>query len=263
MNNALSIIGSGYSLDITPSAQQLKAEALASARAITEVTDADGCTLAQAKIKTLAGLRTGVEASRKEVKKPVIDLGKRIDAMASEFVQDIDSEEHRLSGLVADYVREQQRIQREAVEAARRESERIERERQEAERKAREAEMAALRAQQDASDKSRREAEAAQRQAEAAKREAEEARRRAEEAAKAAQVPAPIQPAQKGVSEVVDFEVVDIDAFHAKFPQLCTVTVNRAEVLTALAKSFAKNKRLPEVAGLRVFHSMRVGRRTV
>jgi septal ring factor EnvC (AmiA/AmiB activator) len=204
-----------------------------------------------------------VEASRKEVKKPVLEIGRQIDAIAADYVQEIEAEEVRLSGLVGEWVREQQRKQREADEAARRERERIERERLEAERKAREAEMAALRAQQDASDKSRREAEAAQRQAEAAKREAEEARRRAEEAAKAAQVPAPIQPAQKGVSEVVDFEVVDIDAFHAKFPQLCTVTVNRAAVLAALQKSLAKKGTLPEVVGLRVFQNLRIGRRAL
>jgi membrane protein involved in colicin uptake len=198
-----------------------------------------------------------VEASRKEVKKPVLEIGRQIDAIAADYVQDIEAEEVRLSGLVGEWVREQQRKQREAEEAARRERERIERERLEAERKAREAEMAALRAQREASDKARQEAEAA-------KRAAEEAQRKAEEAAKAVQAPAQAPaPAPKGVSEVIDFEVTDLQAFHAKFPQLCTVTVNRAAVLAALQKSLAKKGTLPEVVGLRVFQNLRIGRRAL
>jgi hypothetical protein len=151
MNNAIILNGSGYTLDITPTAKTLKAEAVESAKRITAVADADSCNLAQAKIKALAGLRTGVEASRK-----------------------------------------------------------------------------------------------------------------AEEAAKAVQAPAEAPaPAPKGVSEVIDFEVTDLQAFHAKFPQLCTVTVNRAAVLAALQKSLAKKGTLPEVVGLRVFQNLRIGRRAL
>jgi membrane protein involved in colicin uptake len=115
--------------------------------------------------------------------------------------------------------------------------------------------MAALRAEREASDKARQKAEAA-------KRAAEEAQRKAEEAAKAVQAPAQA-PAPKGVSEVIDFEVTDLQAFHAKFPQLCTVTVNRAAVLAALQKSLAKKGTLPEVVGLRVFQNLRIGRRAL
>ena len=46
----------------------------------------------------------------------------------------------------------------------------------------------------------------------------------------------------------------------AKFPQLCRIEVKRADVLAALKKSFERNGKLPEVAGLRVFQNLKIKR---
>lgn len=290
--NALAILGDGYQIKITPEAETQKATIIAAARAVVAVTDPDSCDIAQSRLRGLASVRTAVESSRKQVKAPVIDLGKRIDGIAADFVADVVAEEARLSGLVTEYAREQQRIQREAelaaeqerqrVErerheaemAAQREAARIERERQAAEKAAHEAEIARLKAEAAQSEEGQKAAREAQEKAVTAQREAEAraeaARRQAEadaaaarereEAARIAAAAVIAAPAPAGVREEIDFEVEDILAFVAKFPQLCRIEPKRADVLAALKKSFERNGKLPEVAGLRVFQNLKVKR---
>jgi dTMP kinase len=289
---ALAILGDGYQIQITPEAEKQKATIINAARAVVAVTDTDSCDIAQSRLRSLASVRTAVESSRKQVKAPVIDLGKRIDGIAADFVAEVIAEEARLSGLVTEYAREQQRIKREAelaaeqerqrIErerheaemAAQREAARIERERQAAERATHEAEIARLKAEAAQSEEGQRAAREAQEKALAAQREAEAradaARRQAEadataardreEAARIAAAEAVAAPAPAGVKEEIDFEVEDILEFVAKFPQLCRIEPKRAEVLAALKKSFARNGKLPEVAGLRVFQNLKVKR---
>jgi dTMP kinase len=289
---ALAILGDGYQIQITPEAEKQKATIINAARAVVAVTDADSCDIAQSRLRSLASVRTAVESSRKQVKAPVIDLGKRIDGIAADFVAEVIAEEARLSGLVTEYAREQQRIKREAkldaeqerqrVErerhetemAAQREAARIERERQAAERAAHEAEIARLKAEAAQSEEGQRAAREAQEKALAAQREAEAraeaARRQAEadaaaarereEVARIAAAEAIAAPAPAGVREEIDFEVEDILAFVAKFPQLCRIEPKRADVLAALKKSFERNGKLPDVAGLRVFQNLKVKR---
>lgn len=289
---ALAILGDGYQIQTTPEAEKQKATILTAARAVVAVTDSDSCDIAQSRLRSLASVRTAVESSRKIVKAPVIDLGKRIDGIAADFVADVVAEEARLSGLVTEYAREQQRIKREAelaaeqerqrIErerheaemAARREAARIERERQAAEKAAHEAEIARLKAEAAQSEEGQRAAREAQEkalaaqkeaeaQAEAARRQAEAdaaAAREREEAARIAAAAAVAAPAPAGVREEIDFEVEDILEFVAKFPQLCRIEPKRAEILAALKKSFSRNGKLPEVAGLRVFQNLKVKR---
>ena len=286
--NALAILGDGYQIQITPEAEKQKATILTAARAVVAVTDPDSCDIAQSRLRSLASVRAAVESSRKIVKAPVIDLGKRIDGIAADFVADVVAEEARLSGLVTEYAREQreaelaaeqerQRVERERHEAemaAQREAARIERERQAAERAAHEAEITRLKAEAAQSEEGQRAAREAQEKALAAQREAESraeaARRQAEadaaaarereEAARIAAAAAVATPAPVGVKEEIDFEVEDILAFVAKFPQLCRIEPKRADVLAALKKSFERNGKLPEVAGLRVFQNLKVKR---
>lgn len=289
---ALAILGDGYQITITPEAERQKATILTAARAVVAVTDADSCDIAQSRLRSLASVRTAVESSRKIVKAPVIDLGKKIDGIAADFVADVVAEEARLSALVTEYAREQQRMKREAelaaeqerqrVErerheaemAAQREAARIERERQAAERAAHEAEIAQLKAEAAQSEEGQRAARVAQEKALAAQREAEaraeSARRQAEadaaaarereEAARIAAAAVMVAAAPAGVREEIDYEVKDILAFVAKFPQLCRIEPKRADVLAALKKSFERNGKLPEVAGLRVFQNLKVKR---
>lgn len=289
---ALAILGDGYQITITPEAEKQKATILTAARAVVAVTDTDSCDIAQSRLRSLASVRTAVESSRKIVKAPVIDLGKRIDNIAADFVADVVAEEARLSGLVTEYAREQQRIKREAELAAeqerqrvererheaemavQREAARIERDRQAAEKAAHEAEIAQLKAEAAQSEEGQQAARVAQERALAAQREAEAraeaARRQAEadaaaarereEAARIAAAAVIAAPAPAGVREEIDFEVEDILAFVAKFPQLCRIEVKRADVLAALKKSFERNGKLPEVAGLRVFQNLKIKR---
>ena len=289
---ALAILGDGYQITITPEAERQKATILTAARAVVAVTDPDSCDIAQSRLRSLASVRTAVESSRKIVKAPVIDLGKRIDGIAADFVADVVAEEARLSGLVTEYAREQQRIKREselaaeqerqrvererheAEMAAQREAARIELERQAAERAAHEAEIARLKAEAAQSEQGQQAARVAQEKALAAQREAEAraeaarhqaeadaaAAREREEAARIAAAAVMVAAAPAGVREEIDFEVEDILAFVAKFPQLCRIEVKRADVLAALKKSFERNGKLPEVAGLRVFQNLKIKR---
>jgi len=291
--NALAILGDGYQITITPEAEKQKATIINAARAVVAVTDNDSCDIAQSRLRSLASVRTAVESSRKIVKAPVIDLGKKIDGIAADFVAEVIAEESRLSGLVTEYAREQQRIKREAelaaeqerqrVErerhkaemAAQREAARIERERQAAERAAHEAEIARLKAEAAQSEEGQKAAREAQEKALAAQREAEAraetARLQADAdaaaawdcyaAARIAAADAAFAaPSLAGVREEIDFEVEDILAFVAKFPQLCRIEPKRADVLAALKKSFERNGKLPEVAGLRVYQNLKVKR---
>lgn len=284
--NALAILGDGYSITITPEAEAYKNKVVGLAREIVAVTDDFTCERAQKGVKALAAIRTGVESSRVAVKAPVIALGKTIDGIAKDFAADVMTEEARLSGLVADYAREQQRKAREAAEAAERERQRIarekheqemkalreqqeaERKRMEAERAEHEAEMAKLKAAReldaDATEEAERKANEARRQQAEAERAAQaardaEERARKEAADREAAVNTQVAPAMPaGVKEDVDFEVIDIVLFAQKFPQLVTITPKRADILAAIKKSLAAKGKLPEVAGLRVFSNLKV-----
>lgn len=284
--NALVILGDGYQLSVSPSAEEQKRNILARTAAILTVIDTPSLEVAQRELKTLGLMRIWVEKGRKAVKAPVIDLGKQIDQTAADFTAELITEEARLSGLATEFVREEQRKAREAAESAERERQRIAREEHELrmaeERKRMEAEQARMTAEREALEAQRRElaaerakdeAAAAQARQEAAaaaeraaqaEREKHEAIRREQDAIAAARdqqravTQAIASPDMAGVSEVVDFEVVDIVEFYAKFPQLCEITVKRAEILAALKRSEAKNGKLPEVPGLRVFKNTKV-----
>lgn len=282
---AIAILGEGYTIAVTPEAEQLRDTIVEASKRIAAVTDQDTLDLANARLRALASVRNTVEKSRNEVKKPVIELGRQIDGIAKDFVASVIAEEARLSALINEYAREQQRIAREAREAAERERQRIEREEHErrmealraeqeaerqrmaAERAAHEAEMQRLAAARNADAEAQAEAEA---RAAEARRAQEDATRRAQEAqaeqeraateaaAKAEQVAAAVVPAlPQGVREEIDFEVVDIQAFAAKFPQLVTITPKRAEILANLKKAYAKRGELPQPTGLRVFQNLK------
>lgn len=115
---AIAILGEGYTIAIAPEATSMRDTIIEAARRVVAVTDQDSCDIAQARLKGLAAIRNSVEASRTEVKKPVLELGRKIDGLAKDFVADVITEEARLSILVTDYAREQQRIARVAREKA-------------------------------------------------------------------------------------------------------------------------------------------------
>jgi hypothetical protein len=113
--------------EVLPSAFELRDDALKLASKVRNVTTDEEQTAAVKALRALKSIRTGMETTRKAVKSPVLDLGKRIDAIAAEFLTDCDKQEGRLQGLINYFQRkqldeqrkEQERLQREADEAER------------------------------------------------------------------------------------------------------------------------------------------------
>lgn len=239
--NALALIGDGYTLGITADAKLEKAVLLSTSSEVTVVSDPTTYEVAQDSTRSLAAMRNAVEKSRKQVKEPVLALGKQIDSIAAEFIADIEAEEKRIQSLMQDYAREQARIRAEQEAAARRAAAEAERQKQEAERKAREAEEQARRAEV-------LKTKAAQDKANAA---AEEARRLSYEAAQKAQAEqtkaleqtlASVQTAAPaGVKEELDYEVTDIAALYRAAPQLVELSPRRKDILAALKQLQAAN----------------------
>lgn len=143
MNTSAAIILKDFSgfPEITPGAYELKKNALAKAAPIVKVETEQEQMAAVAALKDLKDIRTGMEATRKAVKAPVLALSKKIDSTAETFTAETDKEELRLQGLINHFQRkqreakeaEEKRIQREQAEALRLEEE-AKRKREEAER---------------------------------------------------------------------------------------------------------------------------------
>jgi hypothetical protein len=232
----LILAGDGFQLAIAPEAETLKAELLQSAAAITRVSGPDENETARTAIKALGAMRNAVEKSRKLVKEPVLQIGRDIDAKAKDFVGQIEAEEKRVAGLLADYAteveRERQRVLRE-MEAQRQAEEKSRREEEAAARAAEAARIAAEQAEWEATD----DAQAAK-AAQAAQEAAEKARMAAEQAAKAAAAEASkpiLVPAKAaGVKFTLDYEVADIERLYHTRPEFVKLEPKRAEILAYL-----------------------------
>lgn len=238
--NTLILSGSGYELAVAPEAEAIKLELITASAAITAVINPDDNATAREQVKKLAALRNLCEKSRKQVKEPVLRIGKDIDQKAMDFVTEIEAEEKRLSKLMGDYAAE---VERERVKIMRE----IEAKRQADEKAAREAEAARIKAEQEAeaariaAEKAEWESTTPEQEAAAAaalkKAEeieaAAEAARIAEEARKAeeSKVVAFIPEKAAGTKFVADFEVTDLDALYRYSPALVTMEAKRKDIL--------------------------------
>ena len=110
-------------LSVSGTAEQARALALETASVVERVDSPATQAMAVDALKVLADLSRSVEKSRKEVKDPVLNLGRNIDKMAAEFVDPISREEIRIKKLVGAYQQQELAKQR-AAEAARQEEER-------------------------------------------------------------------------------------------------------------------------------------------
>lgn len=227
--------GEGYALAIAPDAEKAKADLLAKTTGLSKVHDEDSSIIANDLLKRLSAQRNLVEKSRKQVKEPVLAVGKEIDAKAKEFLEEIQEEEARIKALQASYA--------EKVEAERRKAA------AEAEKKRREEEKAAQEAEKarEAAAKAAEEARIAQEQADwddspegkaAAAKAQEEAAKAAAEAEKAAKeakaaeeaIVAPIA-APKGVKMELDYEILDINKLAAKQPMFVKIEPKRSMIM--------------------------------
>src|SRR6266478_1687544 len=100
------------SIEVTESAKELKSKALTAAKPIKKVETVNEQQVAVEALRDLKAIRTGIESARKSVKAPVLELGRKIDALASDFLQECYREEMRLQGLVNHYQRKQLQISR-------------------------------------------------------------------------------------------------------------------------------------------------------
>jgi hypothetical protein len=231
------------------------------------VTDADTQAEVTNVLRDIARLLKETEDGRKLVKAPVLDLGKRIDAAAAEFVQTLEAQKARLNGMLVAYETEQRRI---AMEAERKRQEEIRKQEAEAElarkrallaeTEAREKREAAERAAREAvNPEARAKAQEEARKAAEAQRQAAAAQVQQEEAAKLQQAellraPAPVVTRAAGASVQTPwtFEVLDIKALYAACPDLVELSVKRSDVL-ALIRGGTR-----EIPGLRIFQETKV-----
>lgn len=238
--NAIQILGVGsVTIEQAPSAIQQRDVAIKDARIITKVCDAFTQQAAADSLRGLKSIAKSVEATRQQVKAPVLDIGRRIDSTAAEFLSPVNAEAERLQKLLTSYEVEQRRIA-EAAEAERLAKLRKE---QEEERKRQDAIRRQIEAEQD---------EARKKQLE--QHRIEQAQASLERQATVAEAPAVV--AEKAAGTVVrdtwTFEVLDIDMVAKHRRDLVDITLKRGEIL---AKIRAGERNIP---GLRIFSEVKV-----
>lgn len=242
----------GVEIGINPSAFAARDEAIAAASWVAVVKNQAQASAGIEALKMLKSVAKGVETSRVSVKAPILELGKKIDATAKEFVAEIDAEINRITALVTTFEVEQRKAA--AEEARKRQEEERRRQVEEA------ARLAEIRRQQEAAAKAEllakteREREIAEAQRIAAEQAV--ATERAAAAERQANLPAVIEPpkvAGSVVREQWTFEVEDIRAFAQAHPDLVDITVRRADVLQLIRGGCR------QLAHARIFTETKVG----
>jgi hypothetical protein len=211
---------SGVSLDITADAYAIKTQALNISSEILAVNDSDSQEIAAAALSNIKGILKALESSRTDIKRPVLDLGKLIDAKAAEFAQELIAEAQRLHGAIQTHFRNEkekadaERRMAEALEAKRRAK--AEEEARRVAEEAKKAEQAALNA--------KTEAEAARLDAEAkAKAEAATKAQQAAENVASAPVAAPVRAEKMTVRTIWKHRVTDITALLKARPEFVSL----------------------------------------
>lgn len=101
-------------IEITADAWELKKKALAAAKPIAKVETPLQQQGAVEALRLLKEIRSGMEATRKAVKAPVLQLGRKIDETAYNFMAEIEKQYGRLSGLINHYQRKEAQKKAEA-----------------------------------------------------------------------------------------------------------------------------------------------------
>lgn len=188
---------------------------------IQDILDPQAAESVAASLQDAKGFLREIERGRTEVKRPLLDLGRNVDAMAKELVADLTQETNRVARILGDY----QLAQRRREEAARREAEA-------AEAKARE--------------EARRKLEAATTQRQRTRAVAQFEKR---VDAAAAKVEAASAPRLEGISArtVRKFDVHCVRALFKAHPDLCHISPNGPAI-----RAFIKDRdEADQVPGLR------------
>lgn len=230
MKNALAIHNAdGITITVKTEAHDLKRSLLANAQTIKIVEDDFTANIAAEIVTGIKRLRNEVESSRKEIKKPILEIGRRIDDVAKTFAAELEAEQKRIARRLIEYTRAEEEARRKAAEEARRKA-------QEAAEKAR-AEIEAQKAQQSSDVVEEIESSAAIEEATKARVDAEEEARKIEKAKT-------LEGSGVSFRTVVDFEVTDIKALVANHFDLVIVTPARGKIIAAL-------KAGEEIAGIK------------
>lgn len=221
----------GVTVEVQETAIAMRKAAVEWAEVITEVSSPAHLEAAVDAQKDLAAIAKLVETNREQVKAPVLDLGRKIDATAKAFIAPVEVHRVRLNTLVTDYRSEvrKRELEEERKRAEEQHRANLERQRQEAEQ------------------------------------------RRREEDARKANLPPPapvVAPPPVVVVEVVpppapkpagliekdewDFEVLDVRALAAARPDLVTITERRADILRAIRKDNVR-----DLPGVRIFSQLK------
>jgi single-stranded DNA-specific DHH superfamily exonuclease len=232
MSAILDIHGAQHvALSITKEALALKASALNNAGSISEVCSKETLDNAAAVVSEIKGILKKLETSRTEIKRPVLDLGKRIDTVAQEYATELVLQANRLQASISAYYREEA----EKAEAQRKMLEALaEKRRLKAEAEARAAEEerrkleAAARASADQEKAAALAKEAAARQAEA------EAARLKAEASAPAPVAAPARAEKMSVRKVWKYKVTNIHEVYRHKPELVNLEPRTNAILAEI-----------------------------
>ena len=168
-----------FTVQLTPEAENLKADALLAGSFIEHVDNAEEQIAAVNAQLFIRDALSAVEKARTEVKAPVLEYSRAIDAAAKKFCTELVAEKNRVDQLVSDFQTLELARARAAENARLLEEQRLERERQAAIEKIRQEEAAkakALRDQELAAAKAAMAATTAKAQAEAAALQREVAR---------------------------------------------------------------------------------------
>lgn len=90
----------GVIIEIVAEAEQMKIEALMSSRGIASVDDGFEATIAAEAQSALRHLIKGIEESRKLAKAPVLEIGRQIDSVAKDYIDEVKDEESRIARLL-------------------------------------------------------------------------------------------------------------------------------------------------------------------
>jgi chromosome segregation ATPase len=233
MSAILDIRGAQHvALSITEEALALKASALHNAGAISEVGSKETLDKAAAVVSEIKGILKKLETSRTEIKRPVLDLGKRIDTVAQEYATELVLQANRLQASISAYYRaeaEKAEAQRKMIEAL------AEKRRLKAEAEARAAEEERRRLEAEArAEASREKAAALAKEAAERQAEADAARLKAEASAPPAPVAAPARAEKMSVRKVWKHKVTNIHQVYQHKPELVNLEPRTNAILAEI-----------------------------
>jgi len=256
----LKLEGTGYSLAVLPQTEEQKQGLITAAAAVTQVTNNDESGVAQFQIRNLAAFRIQVEKARVEAKKPILELGRKIDAAVADFVGLINSEGNRLKLMVGDHAKQVLEEKRKAEAEERRKFEEAKRAKEAEEAAAREVEEARKKAADAKSIADVIEAKRRERVAEQAARDAADTRMAANVDRFEASSVVAATKINAGVRMVDDFEVEDLDALY-KYNADMVAMSPRANEIKRLIGQFREAGKDPVIPGVRVFQKPAVSTR--